>query len=190
MEPTPPKPPGFEWKRIPTAGKVVVIGLVIGALYLAATSFGLLGVQAEAQRVCSDASEGIVLTAAIRMTNAIENSSDPAALAAAIREECPEIVNQILELGEDDSQDLIGRANMQMDECDQDGARGTVRNNHSAPIDVTIEVQFLGDDRVLVDTGIDFVNSLRPGQTAQWDASFFGAAIGFCDPVITSVRES
>lgn len=198
MEPTlPPTPNSPNGQRGLPARTILLLLVVVGAGLFAANR-GLIdipgfGVQAEARRVCDEASRGVVLTAAISMTAAIESAPDPGALAAAIREECPEIVNQILEVGsglDSGGQDLIGRANMQMDTCDQDGARGTVRNNHSAAIDVTIEVQFLSGSRVLLDTGLDFVDGLRPGQTAEWDASYFGESLGFCDPEVTSVRES
>lgn len=178
--------------------RVVLLVALVAVGGVVAANMGLIdipgfGVRAEARRVCDEAGRGIVLTAAMNMADAIENASDPTAMAAAIREECPEIVAQILDVGsglDSGGQDLIGRANMQMDTCDQDGARGTVRNNHSAAIDVTIEVQFLSGSRVLLDTGLDFVDGLRPGQTAEWDASFFGESLGFCDPEVTSVYES
>jgi hypothetical protein len=54
----------------------------------------------EARQACQLASEGIVLTAAIILSQTIENADDPQAMAQAIRNECPEIVFQLLRVGE------------------------------------------------------------------------------------------
>jgi hypothetical protein len=187
-EPIPERTPPPPRKGIPAWARALIIVAAIGIGYLLIRDELGFGITAEAQRVCEQASEGIVLTAALLMNEAIENADNPTAMAQAIRDECPEIVNQILDVGSG-GEDLTGEVSLELDGCTSDGASGTVRNNHSASVDITIEVQFL-DEGVLIDTGLDFVNGLRPNQTGTWEANFFGDDYSRCSANVTSVFES
>jgi hypothetical protein len=85
--------------------------------------------------------------------------------------------------------DLIGRVVLDLDTCDDDGAHGTVVNNHTASVNITIDARFVDDAGTQVDTGVAFVNGLRPGSKATWDASLFGTEYARCQAEVSSVYE-
>jgi len=58
--------------------------------------------------------------------------------------------------------------------CTDDGASGTVTNHSSQTVDVYIETNYLDSAGVILDDGIDNVRGIRPGETADWDAGYFG----------------
>lgn len=109
-----------------------------------------------------------------------------------MREACPEIMAALENVGEEQErrENLINEVELELERCGSDSATGTVRNNSDVRVDVTIEVEFVDDGNVLIDTGIDLVNELRPGQTGQWEAHFFGDDYARCRADISSVFES
>jgi hypothetical protein len=58
--------------------------------------------------------------------------------------------------------------------CNDDGASGQVTNHSSETVDVYIETNYLDSAGVILDDGIDNVSGIRPGETANWDAGYFG----------------
>ena len=84
---------------------------------------------------------------------------------------------------------LINEVALDSDGCSQESAKGTVKNNSNVTVNVTVEVQFLKDG-VLEDTGLDFITGLNPGQTATYEAHYFGnSTLTNCRPSISRVSE-
>ncbi len=175
--------------------------LAIAFLALAITACGS-ALDDLAAETCEDLEDSIVLTAALIVSSAIEDAEDlgfsAPELGDAMREQCPEIMAALEQVGteseerEQQERDLMSRVDLETDRCTTDGYSGTVTNNSGFTVDVTIEVEFLGRSNLQLDTSVDFVRSLSPGQTAQWDVSYFGneGQLDSCRAEISSVRES
>lgn len=111
-----------------------------------------------------------------------------------MRDECPDPVDALVNALDEVSnpgQVLNGEVSLNIIGCsDSNGASGTIKNNSTVTVDVSIEVQFTTDSGVLVDTRFDLVNGVRPGQTAEWDTFFSGDSMDRCEADITAVYES
>lgn len=94
-------------------------------------------------------------------------------LGTAMRAECPELMAAIDTWLEEEErrENLPDQMRVTVDQCWSDGARGTVKNNSDVTVDVFIDVQFLDEDGVIVDNGIDSVSGLRAGESGKWEAS-------------------
>lgn len=95
-------------------------------------------------------------------------------LGDKMREACSGIMAALENVGEEQERrdNLINEVSLELERCGSDSATGTVTNNSSVRVDITIEVEFLDEANVQLDTGLDFLNGLRPGQTGQWEAHF------------------
>jgi len=153
-----------------------------------------------AQETCNDLENAIVLQVGLILENAIEEAErlgyTGPELGDAMRDECPNVMAALANVGEEDEArarqeaEMNARVHTKVDKCNQEGAAGTVTNSWTDSVDVTIEVQFTRDG-ILLDTGLAFINGLKPKQTAQWEALYFGdTAIDRCAPPMTSVREA
>lgn len=58
--------------------------------------------------------------------------------------------------------------------CNSEGAKGTVTNGSASTVDVYIQTAYLDSAGTMLDDGIDSVSGLRPGETADWEAGYFG----------------
>ena len=79
---------------------------------------------------------------------------------------------------------------IELDGCTADGASGAVINNHGAAVDVSIEVFFYDAAGTQVDSSFAFVNGVRPGGRANWEAIIFGTEYSTCEAEISSAFES
>ena len=86
--------------------------------------------------------------------------------------------------------DLISEVDVTLDACTSDGANGSVVSNHAAPVDVTIDVIFYDASGTQVDTSFAYVNNLRAGRKATWQAPIFGTAYAQCMAQVDTVFES
>lgn len=144
---------------------------------------------------CQELDGSIVLTAGLILQDAIAEAEDlgftAPELGDKMREECPGIMAAIENVGEEQErrEDLPNQVSLELDGCTSDGASGTVTNNADVTVSVFIEVQFTNDAGVLVDIGLGSVDGLRPGQTGEWEAFFFGDDYARCRANIDSVYE-
>jgi len=168
---------------------------------LAACGGGKLGDLAE--DTCEQLEDSIVLTAGLIVQTAIDEAEDlgytAPELGVKMREECPGIMAALENIGEDQVEREIERAErenlpnligLELEGCFSDEARGTVTNNSDVKVGVFIDVAFTDDNGVLIDSGLGSVSGLDPGQTGIWDASFFGDDYARCRADIGSVFES
>lgn len=101
--------------------------------------------------------------------------------------------NELEEISDDFANfgtELIPQMDLIIESCTSDGAVGTVANNHSAAVDISIEVQYFDDAGTLLDTSVDFVSNLGRGQRAAWDTFYFGDVPARCQVGLSSVWES
>jgi hypothetical protein len=147
-----------------------------------------------AVRTCGELEGAIVFQVGSILGGAIAEAEDAGHTAPELgdemREECPDIMAAVESIDEEEARDnLINEVDLQLGGCISDWAEGTVTNNAPVAVDVFIDVQFLADDGTLIDT-TRTVTSLRPGQTGEWDAFFFGADYARCRADLSSVNES
>jgi hypothetical protein len=149
-----------------------------------------------AVRACGELEGAIVLQVGSILDGAIAEAEDAGHTAPELgdemREECPDMMAAVESIDEDEARarhSLINEVDLQLGGCISDWAEGTVTNNAPVAVDVFIDVQFLADDGTLIDT-TRTVTSLRPGQTGEWDAFFFGADYARCRADLSSVNES
>lgn len=86
--------------------------------------------------------------------------------------------------------ELSDQMRVLLDECTQDHATGTVKNNSRLTVDIWIGVNFL-ENGIIVDDGLDSIDRVRPGETATWEVDRFkDDNITQCRSEISSVFES
>ena len=149
-----------------------------------------------AEDTCAELDGSMMLTAGGTLVRAFDDAnamgySGPE-FGDALRAECPSIMSQINDwfAVQERRDNLINEVGLDLDGCWQDRAEGTVTNNASVTVQVFIEVQFLDFADVLIDTGIDSISGLRPGQTATWEANYWSdSRYAECSAEITSVYE-
>jgi hypothetical protein len=174
----------------------ILRGLLFLFLLIWVVACGDGGLTDLATETCEDLEDSIVLTAGSIVERAIEDAEEMGftgpELGDKMREVCPEIMAALEGIGEEQEQreNLPNEMDLQLDECNSDGATGTVTNNSDVTADVFIDVQFTSEDGTLIDTGFASVNGLRPGQTGEWQASFFGDGLDRCAADISSASES
>jgi hypothetical protein len=83
----------------------------------------------------------------------------------------------------------ISEVRLTLERCSDDGAEGKVVNNSDVRVDIFIDIEYLSDSGTVIDTGFASVSGLRPGQTSEWDSSFFGY-FDSCRAEVSSVSES
>lgn len=148
-----------------------------------------------ATETCEDLEGAIVLTAGAIVQRAIDDAEELGftgpELGDEMREVCPDIMAALEGIGEEQERRdaLPSQIDLELRSCSSDGANGTVTNNSDVTVNVSIDVQFTDDSGTLVESGFDSVRGLRPGQTGQWDAAFFGDDYNRCSADISSVFE-
>lgn len=81
-----------------------------------------------------------------------------------------------------------GDARLVLDQCSSDGADGTVENEGDDTITVRVRVRFTDSDDALLDSSIDVVDDLRPGEVGEWSVRHFGDDhVARCDSRTDSV---
>lgn len=133
---------------------------------------------------------GGILTSATREARLLGHTTGE--FGDAMREVCPGLMAALAEWNAEQTarDNLINEVTVQLDGCRHDGAAGTVVNKSNRTVDVYVEVQFLDDEGVLINTGLGSVRGLRAGQAGEWNAHFIGRDYARCRASIDSVFES
>lgn len=134
----------------------------IMAILLAAAVMGCTNpIASLAKDTCAELDGAIVLQVGPILRKAISRAEDLGAsgpeLGAAMREECPETMSAIDNIGQEqeDREALPSKMVVDVTSCSDDGAGGTVRNGSTVTVDIFIGVQFLDAAGVVIDDGID-----------------------------------
>lgn len=176
--------------------RMIFRGLLAALMTVAVVACGDGGLTDLATETCDDLEGSIVLTAGVILQGAIDDAADLGftgpELGAKMREVCPGIMLALEGVGDEQERrdNLPNEMTLVVDACTSDGANGTVRNDSDVTVDIYIDVQFEATDGTLVDSGTGSVSGLRPGQTGEWDASYFGDTYARCSADIGSVFES
>jgi hypothetical protein len=170
------------------------VALVVFALALSACGEDPL--VALAEDTCEELDSAIVLQVGGILSSAINDAEDlghtAPELGDALREECPELLAAVEGISEEQEErdNLINEVSLEIEGCFGDEARGSVTNNSSRTVDVFIDVQFLDESGVVIESGIGNARGLRPGETGRWDAHYFGNGYDRCRAVVSNVFES
>lgn len=144
---------------------------------------GLVDLVRIAEDACNELEGAIVLQVGGIVTQAIGRAErvgrSGLELGEALRARCPDLMAALDEITEDQERRERLPSLMAINyRCDADGAVGTARNDSDVSVDVFIDVEFLDDSGVLVDSSIGTVSGLRPGETGTWEAAFLGRFSG------------
>ena len=76
--------------------------------------------------------------------------------------------------------------------CSRNGSSGTVKDNSDLTVDIFINVQYLDDNGTIIDDGLDSIDRVRPGETANWEDERFSelSDLANCRAEASSVFES
>lgn len=176
--------------------------IAIGGLSLALVGCGAspeTRLERIASETCEELNRAVRLEIGLILDEAIEEAEELGFggpdLGDALRSRCPDTMAAIEHIGQDRGSQRVagvdGQENVQLEleGCFSDEARGIVTNNGDDRLTVFVEVQFLDEEDVLVGTGSDIVSGLRPGQTGQWTAHYFGDPYARCMAEISNVYE-
>ena len=174
---------------------VATVATVATALSACSSDSGLTDL---ANETCNDLDNAIVLQVGGILGSAIADAEDLGytgpELGDRMREECPGTMAALDSLGDEQEarDNLPNQMRVITSVCSGGGSRGTVTNNSDLTVDVFISVQYLDRVGTIIDDGLDSIDGIRPGETANWEDERYDALSGItnCRATASSVFES
>lgn len=176
-------------------GRIATILVLIAAGSAGCDDLGAESPEAElATNLCGALEEGQPIQHRAAITDAIdtleEEGLDGAAFYDAVTERCEDAFLAASGLDPEDDLDpeeLSRNVDFELESCGSRSATGTITNNSRNSVRVTVEVRFTDEDEVLLHTGTDSVQGVRPSETARWEVGFFGDGYDRCNASVESV---
>jgi hypothetical protein len=174
------------------------IGVVLAVVLLASGCSSDAALTELAQDTCDDLDSAIVLQVGGILSGAIRDAEDLGYegpdLGDKMREDCPDLMAAMESIGEEQEarDNLPNEMRVVTERCSSDGASGTVTNESELTVDIFIGVNYLDSSGVIIADGLDSVDRIRPGETANWEDERFESLpdLDICRAEVSSVFES